>query len=184
MTALLLLALALSMDAFAAALAQGAAGVGRGAALRIGAAFGFAQGAMPLLGWALGLAFASMLSAVDHWVALVLLSLLGLRMMREALSDDSDGGGTRRLAGWALFTAALATSVDAAAAGITLPTIGVPILVSVAVIGATTALLSYGGVLAGRAAGQKLGRYAEAAGGLILIGIGVKIFIEHQFLGG
>jgi putative Mn2+ efflux pump MntP len=182
MLALALLALALSMDAFAAALSQGAAGADRGAALRIGAAFGFAQGAMPLLGWGLGLAFAQVLRAVAHWIALVLLSALGLKMLREAFSEAE--GTPKQLAGWALFTCAVATSIDAAAAGLTLPTIGLPILLSVATIGATTALLSYGGVLAGRAAGQWLGRYAEVAGGLILIGIGVNIFIDHQFLGG
>jgi putative Mn2+ efflux pump MntP len=182
MIALALLALALSMDAFAAALSQGAAGADRGAALRIGAAFGFAQGAMPLLGWGLGLAFAQVLRAVDHWIALVLLSALGVKMLREAFSEAE--GTPKQLAGWALFTCAVATSIDAAAAGLTLPTIGIPILLSVATIGATTALLSYGGVLAGRAAGQWLGRYAGAAGGLILIGIGVNIFNDHQFLGG
>lgn len=182
MFALFLLALALSMDAFAAALSQGAAGAGHGAALRIGAAFGFAQGAMPLLGWGLGVAFAGVLEAVDHWIALILLSALGLKMLREAFSADA--GAPRQFAGWGLFTCAVATSIDAAAAGLTLPTLGVPILLAVVTIGATTAILSYGGVLAGRAASQWLGRYAEIAGGLILIGIGVKIFIEHQFLGG
>lgn len=182
MIALALLALALSMDAFAAALAQGAAGAGRGAALRIGAAFGLAQGLMPLLGWALGLAFARVLQTVDHWVALILLSALGLKMLREALAGAD--GPPARLTGWALFTVAIATSIDAAAAGLTLPTLGVPILLAIAAIGATTAILSWGGVLAGRAAGQWLGRNAEVAGGLILIGIGVKIFIAHQFLGG
>lgn len=181
MIALALLALALSMDAFAAALSQGAAGAGRGAALRIGAAFGFAQGVMPLLGWGLGLAFARVLQAVDHWVALILLSALGLKMLREAFADGD--GPPKQLAGWTLFTCAVATSIDAAAAGLTLPTLGIPILLAVAVIGATTAVLSYGGVLAGRAASQWLGRYAEIAGGLILIGIGIKIFIDHQFLG-
>jgi len=112
MLALALLALALSMDAFAAALSQGAAGAGRGAALRIGAAFGFAQGAMPLLGWGLGLAFAQVLRAVDHWVALILLSAIGLKMLREAFGGD-DGNAPKQLAGWALFTCAIATSIDA-----------------------------------------------------------------------
>lgn len=182
MIALFLLALALSMDAFAAALSQGAAGAGRGVALRIGAAFGLAQGAMPLLGWGLGLTFAELLQAVDHWVALLLLTALGLKMLHEAFA--SEDSAPNQLAGWALFTVAIATSIDAAAAGLTLATLGIPIFLAVATIGATTFLLSYGGVLAGRAAGQWLGRYAEVAGGLILIGIGAKIFIAHQFPGG
>src|SRR4051812_21908919 len=129
MFALFLLALALSMDAFAAALSQGAAGAGRGAALRIGAAFGFAQGVMPLLGWGLGLAFARVLQAVDHWIALILLSALGLKMLREAFTGGD--GAPKQFAGWALFTAAIATSIDAAAAGLTLPTLGIPILPAV-----------------------------------------------------
>lgn len=182
MLALLLLALALSMDAFAAALAQGAAGASRGAALRIGIAFGLAQGLMPLLGWGLGVAFAEALRAVDHWVALILLSLIGLKMLRDAFAGGDEPAA--QLTGWALFATAIATSIDAAAAGLTLPTLGVPILLAVSVIGGTTAILSWGGVLAGRAAGQRLGPYAAALGGLILIGIGVKIFVEHQFLGG
>ena len=99
MFALFLLALALSMDAFAAALSQGAAGAGRGAALRIGAAFGFAQGAMPLLGWGLGLAFARVLQAVDHWIALILLSVLGLKMLREAFTGEDSA--PKQFAGWA-----------------------------------------------------------------------------------
>ena len=183
MFALFLLAVALSMDAFAVALCQGAAGGDGRAALRAGAAFGLAQGLMPLLGWSLGIAFASRIAAVDHWIALVLLSILGLKMIREGFVGP-DAEDRRLLSGWALFTAAIATSIDAAAAGITLPTIGAPILLAVAVIGATTALMSYAAVRIGRAAGDKLGKWAEVAGGLMLIGIGARIFVAHQFLGG
>jgi len=182
MIALALLAVALSMDAFAVALCQGTAGGGGRAALRTGAAFGLAQGLMPLIGWSLGTAFASRIEAIDHWIALILLSILGLKMIREGLMAHAEE--RRLLSGWALFTAAIATSIDAAAAGITLPTIGMPLLLSIAVIGATTFVLSYVAVPIGRAAGDWLGKWAEIAGGLTLIGIGARIFIQHQFLGG
>jgi len=181
---LILLALALAMDAFAAAVAQGAAvRPGVGGAVRIGAAFGSAQALMPALGWALGLAFAPVVRAADHWVALAVLGFLGLRMIRAAFAA-ADDGAERRLVGWALFAAALATSIDAAAAGIALPLLGAPLLIACATIGVTTALLSYAGVLLGAAAGARLGKAAEIAGGLMLIGLGLKIFIQHQFLGG
>ncbi|TMJ18759.1 MAG: manganese efflux pump [Alphaproteobacteria bacterium] len=183
MAALFLLALALSMDAFAVALCQGAAGGGTRAALRAGAAFGLAQGLMPLVGWSLGIAFAASIAAVDHWIALILLSILGLKMIHEGATAEHENGRPL-LSGWALFAAAIATSIDAAAAGITLPTIGAPILAAVAAIGATTAIMSFAAVLIGRAAGDRLGKWAEIAGGLMLIGIGARIFVQHQFPGG
>ncbi len=180
---LLLLAVGLAMDAVAAAIAQGASGrVRGGGALRIAGAFGFAQGVMPAIGWGLGVAFASAIRSVDHWIALVLLSALGLKMLKEAF--EREGEPAPPLSGWALFVAAVATSIDAAAAGITLPMLGAPLLLSCLTIGATTALLSFGGVYLGAAAGNRLGKAADVLGGLILIGLGIKIFIEHQFLGG
>jgi len=177
MFALLLLALALSMDAFAAALAQGAAGAGRGAALLIGAAFGFAQGAMPLLGWGLGLAFARVLQAVDHWIALILLSALGFKMLREAFSGED--GAPKQLAGWALFTCAIATSIDAAAAGLTLSVFAVPIPLACLVIGVTTAILCTIAYLIGARVSARVGKIAELFGGLVLIGLGIRILVVH-----
>ena len=183
MATLFLLALALAMDAFAAALCQGAvAGPARGTALRIAAAFGAAQGLMPLVGWSLGLAFAAVAAALDHWIALLLLGLLGARMIREGWTRDPDQCAPP-LAGWALLAAAVGTSVDAAAAGVTLPLLGRPVAFACAVIGATTALICFGGVHLGRAAGARLGKPAELLGGAVLIGLGLKIFVEHQFLG-
>ncbi|HEY6916039.1 MAG TPA: manganese efflux pump MntP family protein [Allosphingosinicella sp.] len=183
MTALFILALALAMDAFAASLCQGAvARPGANGAIRIGAAFGTAQAVMPLLGWGLGIAFASLIQAVDHWVALALLGFLGVRMLKAGLEGETDDC-VPALAGWALLSAAIATSIDAAAAGVTLPLLQQPIGTSIAVIGATTALLCFGGVFAGEIMGTKLGKKAEVAGGAMLILLGLKIFVEHQFLG-
>jgi len=119
--------------------------------------------------------------AVDHWVALVLLGFLGIRMLKEGLGRGEDGCPPA-LAGWALLSAAIATSIDAAAAGVTLPLLDQPISLAVLVIGAITALLCFGGVFAGAALGPRLGKKAEVLGGLMLLGLGIKIFTEHQFL--
>jgi putative Mn2+ efflux pump MntP len=178
------LAFGLAMDAFAVSVAQGASGrPGIAGAARTAAVFGLAQALMPLLGWGLGVAFAGMIRSVDHWVAFVLLGMLGARMLREGLRGD-DATAAPALIGWALLGAAVATSVDAAAAGIALPTIGAPVMIACAVIGAVTACLCFAGVLIGAASGARVGRVAEIAGGLLLIGIGAKILVEHLFFGG
>jgi manganese efflux pump family protein len=182
--ALLALAFGLAMDAFAVSVAQGAARrTGIRGALAIGAAFGVAQGLMPLIGWALGTAFAGWIGRIDHWIAFVLLGVLGGKMLREGLAGH---GATPApaLIGWTLLGAAIATSIDAAAAGITLPMLGSPIATACLVIGTVTAALCVAGVLIGQASGGRLGKAAEILGGLVLIGIGVKVLVEHLFFGG
>lgn len=184
MIGLLALAFGLAMDAFAVSVAQGASRrPGWGGALAIGAAFGVAQGLMPLLGWGLGVAFAGFIREVDHWIAFVLLGLLGGKMLREGLSND-DATPAHALIGWTLLGAAIATSVDAAAAGITLPMLGSPIATACLVIGGVTGALCVAGVMIGAASGARLGKAAEVLGGVVLIGIGAKILIEHLFFGG
>lgn len=182
-TATVSLGVGLSMDAFAASLGQGAATSRRSRvshALKVGLAFGLAQGIMPLIGWGLGVAFHEMFQAVDHWIALVLLTILGVRMMRASLHacDVQASAAT----GWQLGALAVATSIDAAVAGLTLALLEIPIPIACMIIGVITFLISAGGVLLGRAAGCRLGSVAEVVGGLILIALGAKIFIEHQFL--
>lgn len=178
---LLLLSLALAMDAFAAAVAQGASHrPDRSTALRTSLAFGLAQGIMPLFGWGLGAMSGEFIQALDHWIALMLLGFLGQRMIRDGLNDDPDTA-IRDITIWPLVVAAVATSIDAAVAGVTLPSFGVPIAAACIVIGLTTAVLTFPGVYLGAMAGRKLGKWAEVLGGLILIGLGVRIFIEHQF---
>lgn len=182
--ALLALAFGLAMDAFAVSIAQGASRrPGIGGALAIGGAFGLAQALMPLIGWGLGVAFAGMIRSVDHWIAFVLLGLLGAKMVREGLDHGAESPAPA-LIGWALLGAAVATSVDAAAAGITLPMLGSPIVSACMVIGVVTGALCVAGVQIGKASGAKLGKAAEVIGGVVLIGIGVKILIEHLFFGG
>ena len=176
---ILALAVGLAMDAFAVAVAQGAAGHNSMFhAIRTGMAFGIAQGAMPFLGWALGIAFVSHISAYDHWIALILLSGLGLKMLWEAL-DRNESDAVPSLSGWALGTAAIATSIDAFAVGITLTTLGFSVLLTCIAIGVITTLLSSLGVMLGGMASSRIGKYAEVAGGIILIALGIKIFIEH-----
>jgi len=182
----LALAFSLSMDSFAAALGRGACArrPGLPEAVRVGVAFGVAQCAMPLLGWGVGIAFASLVEAVDHWIAFGLLLAVGGAMIRNAgidAEEDEDCGPARSARGeWlALMTTAGATSIDAAAVGAGLALVDVDMVTTAALIGAVTFAVAFGGVLIGRAAGNRLGRWAELAGGLVLIGIGVRILIEH-----
>jgi putative Mn2+ efflux pump MntP len=178
------LAFGLAMDAFAVSVAQGASRrPGAGGAAAIGAAFGVAQALMPLIGWGLGVAFAGVIRSFDHWIAFVLLGLLGAKMVREGLTRGAETPAPA-LIGWALLGAAVATSVDAAAAGITLPMLGTPIVTACLVIGAVTAALCFAGVLIGAASGARLGKAAEVVGGVVLIAIGGKILVEHLFFGG
>lgn len=181
---LLLLSLGLAMDAFAAAVAQGASTQpNRSTALRMSLAFGLAQAIMPLLGWALGIAFAAFIQTAAHWIAFALLSTLGLRMIKEGIDRDAEEA-IKELSLWPLLVVALATSIDAAVAGITLPSFGAPIVLACVVIGLTTSALTYPGVYLGALVGAKIGKWAEVLGGLILIGLGTKIFVAHQFFGG
>mgnify|MGYP003430308752 CR=1 FL=1 len=187
---LILLAIGLAADAFAVAIGQGA--VVRThpwrSALTVGAAFGAAQAIAPLIGWSLTLVLAGLIESVDHWIAFVLLAIVGAKMIWEGFRHDppgeeSDPGKEKVAGGWTLLVLAVATSIDAAAAGITLPAIGAPILVSVAAIGLITFALSTAGVMIGRAGAKALGSQAEIIGGLILIVIGTKVLIDHNAFG-
>jgi putative Mn2+ efflux pump MntP len=182
MTAALLLAIALAMDAFAVALTQGARfrPDARGA-LAIAATFGLFQAVMPLIGWGIGAVGLNYLAAVDHWIAFGLLTFLGVRMLGGPNATDvGEEEAVRALTGRALLVAGVATSIDALAAGITLPTLDVAPGVAVALIGGVTFIMSLGGAVLGRSAGDAFGPYAERVGGLILIGLGCKILTEHM----
>lgn len=187
---LLLLALGLAADAFAVAIGQGAAvrvNPWR-RALAVGLAFGTAQAVAPLLGWAVGLAFAGLIESLDHWIAFTLLASVGAKMMWEGVRRDppgeaSDPGRERLASGSALAMLAVATSIDAAAAGITLPALGAPILVSIGVIGVVTFVLSAAGVWIGLMGARALGPQAEILGGLVLMAIGAKVLIDHRAFG-
>jgi putative Mn2+ efflux pump MntP len=180
MIALLLLALAEATDAFAVSVAQGAtARHSWRDAVRVAGAFGLAQGIMPIFGWATAVALGTWFERWDHWVAFVLLGVLGAKMIKEGLEYDVKSTPepfTKK----ALFVAAIATSIDAAAAGIVLPALGLPILLSCAVIGIVTFVLCVVGVQFGGALGARVGKHAELLGGVVLIGIGTMILCEHM----
>ena len=188
MVTIVILALALATDAFAAAVSRGAAAPTQqrfGLALRVGLAFGVAQGVMPLAGWALGVAFDRWMRDIDHWVAFVLLVAIGVHMFWESLHSEASADARPAVTSrWTLLTTAIATSIDAAAAGVTLPLLDLPVLASCAIIGAVTFVLSSAGVYIGAAAGAMVGRRAGALGGHVLIVLGIKILIEHAWFGG
>lgn len=180
---LFLLALALAMDAFAVSMARGAGGEHRfGRALETGLAFGAAQGIMPFFGWALGSVFMQWIEAFDHWIAFVLLAALGARMLHESFADDSgedEPAPSGRYYWLGLFIAAIATSIDAAAAGLTLDIFGLPVGLACLVIGAVTAVLCVPAYWFASRMGEGLGHWAERLGGVMLIGLGCKILLEH-----
>ncbi|AGT08089.1 manganese efflux pump MntP [Paracoccus aminophilus] len=176
-----LLAVSMSVDAFIASLGRGAA-VGLrphfGQALRTGAIFGAVEALTPLIGWGLGMAAASYVEAIDHWIAFVLLGAVGLRMVLHALGRAADEP-PRSASLWALVATAIGTSIDAMVVGVSLAFLDVNIIVIALAIGLATMAMSTTGILAGRFLGQKLGRVIEVLGGVVLIGLGTAILIEH-----
>lgn len=179
------LALGLAMDATAVAAARGLAAPGRLRARHyaiVAVYFGGFQAAMPVLGWLLGRWIGPAVEAWDHWIAFVLLGAIGAKMIHAAWRGGGDRDPTaadRAFAPAVMVVLALATSIDAAAAGITLPMFAVPIGVSVALIGVITAVLSAIGLAVGRRAGARFGRRLEVAGGIMLIALGTRILIQH-----
>lgn len=180
-----LLALGLSMDAAAVAAARGLATPTLQArhVLIVAIFFGGFQALMPLLGWLLGAALGDYVRAWDHWIAFVLLGALGVKMLWEARSGSDDEEAEKvtgdPFAPGLMLALAIATSIDALAAGITLPMLGAPLLLSISTIGLTTAVLSVLGLLVGRRFGALLGKRLDVLGGLALLGLSTKILIEH-----
>ena len=177
-----LLALAMSTDAFAAAVGKGAA-LHRprwGEALRTGVIFGTIETITPLVGWALGLAAAKYVIAWDHWIAFALLGGLGILMVRAGLATPAaEQAKPQRHSFWLLAATAFGTSIDAMAVGVSLAFLDVDIAVTAAAIGLTTLVAVTAGVMLGRVLGAVAGRRAEVIGGLLLIGIGSFILFEH-----
>jgi len=178
-----LLALAMSTDAFAAAVGKGIA-LERPhwpEALRTGLIFGVIEASTPVIGWLVGSAAAVYVTAWDHWIAFALLGLLGVRMIIAGLRADEavETAKPDRHSFWLLAATGLATSIDAMAVGVGLAFLDVDILPVAATIGLTTFLLVSVGVMLGRVLGAIAGRRAEVLGGLLLIGIGSAILFEH-----
>jgi manganese efflux pump family protein len=180
-----LLGIAMSTDAFAAAIGKGAAmhKPRLPEALRAGVIFGTIEGLTPVIGWLLGLAATKYITAWDHWIAFTLLGLLGLHMIYAGLKAESEGRATdvtkRGLGFWSLAATGLATSIDAMAVGVGLAFLDVNIGVVALVIGLTTLVMVTLGIMLGRILGSLAGKRAEIVGGFILIAVGAAILYEH-----
>ena len=184
--ALFLIALGVSADAFAVALTKGLhmRRFDLRNAVVIAVTFGLFQAVMPLVGWVLGSQFAAYIRDFDHWIAFALLALVGGKMLWEAFSSHADDEKDfDRLDPKQLLVLALATSIDALAVGVTLAFVDVSIVGAVALIGVTTLVLAFVGVVVGRRVGARFGKPAEIAGGVILILIGARILFDHLSAG-
>ncbi len=183
---LLLTAVALAMDAFAVAVATGVClrCVSRRQMLRMSWHFGLFQALMPILGWFLGNTVRGFVEAWAHWIAFALLAWIGAKMIREALGDKDEESACDPTCGTALIMLSVATSIDALAVGLSLSLLGVSVWWPALVIGVTalgfTALGMFLGETMSRAG--RLAHFAEILGGVVLIGIGLKILAEHGAL--
>ncbi len=182
---LLLLALGLSMDAFAVAVCKGLSfrKITAKHLLTVGLYFGIFQAGMPLIGYALGIQFSDKIASIDHWIAFILLGVIGVHMIREALGKDEEvccrEDKDKALGFKSMVVLAVATSIDALAVGITFAFLKVEIVPAVAFIGLVTFTLSVAGVLIGNLFGARFKSKAEFTGGVILVCLGFKILLQH-----
>ena len=178
---LALIGVGLSMDAFAASVCKGLSmkkvDVRYGLVLAV--FFGGFQALMPLAGYLLGVQFKREITAVDHWIAFILLALIGGNMIREALKQEDEEEADECLDVRTMLGLAVATSIDALAVGVTFAFLKVDIVPAVSFIGVITFTLSVSGVKIGNVFGTKYQSGAELAGGIILVAIGLKILLEH-----
>ena len=177
---LLTLAVGLAMDAFAVSICKGLAM--REKVLKkgiiVGLWFGGFQALMPTIGFFLGTQFKDQITSIDHWIAFVLLGMIGINMVKEALSNEEEQADDS-IAVKEMFMLAVATSIDALAVGITFAFLNVHIVSAALMIGVCTFLISFAGVKIGNIFGTKYKSKAELAGGIILILLGFKILFEH-----
>ena len=177
---LFVIAVGLSMDAFAVAVCKGLSmqKMSWKKGIIVGLYFGIFQGAMPLIGYFLGVQFQGRIQAVDHWIAFVLLALIGINMIRESLSKEEEEANDS-VDFKSMSVLAVATSIDALAIGVTFAFLKVEIVPAVSFIGVTTFVLSLIGVKIGNVFGSRYKSKAEFVGGLILVLMGLKILLEH-----
>ncbi|WP_294389833.1 manganese efflux pump MntP family protein [uncultured Clostridium sp.] len=199
-TTIVLTAFALAMDAFAVSVTKGMTlkNLTKAIAIKIALFFGVFQAAMPLIGWLLGISFQGYIKAIDHWIALILLSILGGKMIYEFYESRKEGTSENEdtesevsttlegeennkyeISNKELTTLAIATSIDALAVGISFAFLNVNIVSSSLIIGIITFIVCFIGVIAGKKIGAIFKDYAELIGGIILILIGINIFNEH-----
>lgn len=175
-----ILAIALSMDAFAVSIGLGSKNLEdeKVFAFKVAILFGFFQGFMPFIGYLAGIGLESFIKEIDHWIAFILLGLIGGKMIYESLGEQIENE-ISTTSNKILLTLAVATSIDALAAGFTLNLFDVPFIVSILLIGLITFAFSLIGIFIGRKGGTFLESKAEFLGGIILIIIGIKILVEH-----
>ena len=184
----LLIGIGLSMDAFAVSICKGLgmSKLNKKQMLIIALYFGGFQTLMPFLGWAVGARFSSYVSQYAHWIAFILLAVIGGKMMHEALTESEDCENSdekdKKLFHKELLFLAIATSIDALAVGISFAFLNVPIMPSITIIAFTTFFISLTGITIGNIFGSKYKNKAEFVGGLILVAIGLKIILEQYLI--
>lgn len=176
---LFIIAVGLSMDAFAVSICKGLSvqKLKFSHALIVGIYFGGFQFAMPLIGYFLGSQFEQLITSVDHWIAFVLLGLIGANMIRESFGKPDELNDSFNVR--TMVPLAVATSIDALAVGVTFACLNVEIVPAVSFIGVTTFVLSAVGIKIGNVFGARFKSKAELAGGIVLVLMGVKILLEH-----
>lgn len=182
---LLLLAIGVAMDAFAVSISNSMCypNQKKKSFIVTALAFGFFQALMPTIGFFAGKFFGNFVMAIDHWIAFILLGIIGGKMIYDGIKEmrhPEDSCKTKAFSGKMLFVQAIATSIDAFAVGISLAMVKVDIIPAVTLIGIVTFLFCIVGGLLGNRMGKMLGQKAEIFGGLVLVGIGIKIFVEHM----
>jgi putative Mn2+ efflux pump MntP len=178
-----LIAIGLSFDSFAVAISSGChlPKIEFKKAMIISFSLAFFQGLFPLIGWLLGNTVKEYIVEVDHWIAFVILLILGIRMIKDSF-EKTGKKDFNPLNPKTLIWLSIATSIDALAVGITLSFINIPIIISCVIIGAVTFIAAMTGILIGKMTGEKFGKRMEIVGGIILIFIGTKILLEHLAL--
>jgi putative Mn2+ efflux pump MntP len=181
---LLAIAIALAMDAFAVAIATGISlkQISFRQTFRLSFHFGLFQALMPMIGWGVGLTFRGVIEHYDHWVAFVLLGLIGGNMIREAFQRDAEDANHKEATrGMTLVILSVATSIDALAVGFSMSVLSISIIFPAVIIGIIAALFTIVGLHLGKiiSASSKISHYSELWGGLVLLGIGMKILYEH-----
>lgn len=170
----------LAMDAFAVSICKGLSmkKLSRKKAMVIALYFGIFQALMPVLGYFLGSAFSSFVHSVDHWIAFILLTIIGGKMIKDSTEDETKNRDDK-IDVKTMLVLAVATSIDALAVGVTFAFFKVNLLLSISIIGVITFVLSFMGVIIGNKFGDKFQHKAELAGGIVLVIIGLKILLEH-----
>jgi len=177
----LLIALSMAMDAFAVCIGAGTTGQAEGPrpTFRLAFHFGLFQFLLPVIGWFAGTTIERYIAAYDHWIAFVLLGFVGVRMLRSGFDPNGEENPADPSRGWTLIMLSIAVSIDALAIGLSLALIGVDIWYPGVVIGVVTGLVSGLGLRLGGRLGEKFGKRMEIVGGLVLIGIGIRIVVMH-----